>query len=63
MTIPGTPAVLGTQGMGKTEGLQCDIGDSENPRNSFTVLGTQGLGKTEELQCCVGDSDGKPGHE
>ena len=29
-------SVLGTQGMGKTEVLQCCVGDSENPRDSLS---------------------------
>ena len=33
MRIPGTPSALGTQGKGKTEGLQCGVGD-ENSRDS-----------------------------
>ena len=34
--IPGTPSVLRTQGKGKREGLQCGVGDSENPRDSLS---------------------------
>ena len=44
MRIPGSPAVFGIQGMGKTEGLQCGVRpDIENP-GSPSVLGTQGMG-------------------
>ena len=33
--IPETPSFLRTQGTGKREGLQCGVGDSENPRDSL----------------------------